>query len=341
MGIFDALTGDAGHQAATQQRNVLTALVPQMASTGQTAYGQAGQALQQGFAGARDDLTGGYNTATGAINQGAGGALGYLDQGQQGAFGQLGQARSDLTANGGAFAPLSALASRYGQGAGLYADSLGINGAQGNQNAVNAFQAGPGYDFALNQGIDAIARKRNAGGMLNGGNADRDAQIYGQGLANQEYGNWQKQLAAYNPLELSATQGAATGNQGNNAALAGLGLAGANLANTGGQNRAAVSAAQGNSLADIANRYALAQGGLDTAEGGALAGNYIGGAQNWQGIFGNAIPQYNDTYKQDAATSNNASANALGLGMNLATLGTKAFGGGGLFSPSGLFGGAK
>ena len=311
------MTGAAGHEAANNQRSLLGAIVPNMAQTGQTAYGQAGQALQQGFAGARNDLTGGYNAATGAVNTGAGGALGYLDQGQQGAIGQLAGARNDLTANGGAYAPLSALAGRYGQGAGLYADSLGINGAQGNQNAVNAFQTGPGYDFALSQGIDAINRKRNMGGMLNGGNADRDAQLFGIGQANQEYGNWQNRLQGFMPLELQATQGAAAGNQANNTTLAGLGVTGANLLNTGGQNRAAVSAAQGNSLADLAMRSGAGQAGLDTGEGGALANNFTGGAQNWQQVFGNAIPQYNDTFKQDANASNMASKNTIGLGQDL------------------------
>lgn len=320
MALFDALTGDAGHAAANDQRLTLASLIPNLATTGQAGYQQAGDALKSGFAGSRTDLGQGYDAATGAINTGAGGALGYLDQGQQGALGQLGQARDTLTAGGGAFAPLSALASNYGKGAGLYADALGINGAQGNQNAVNSFQAGPGYQFQVDQGLDAINRRRNAAGMLNGGNADRDAQTFGQGLANQNYQQWLTNLAPYNNLQLSATQGAAAGNQANNQALAGLGGLGAQLESLNGRSQAGVAAAQGNSLAQLANQYFGGLAGQDTAQGGALAGNAIGGAQNWQSVFQNALPQYNDTFKQDAKASTDASTNSLNLGMNLAKL---------------------
>lgn len=332
--FLDVLTGAPGHEAAQNQRNTLGAIVPNLALTGQEGYRQAGDFLRGGFNTARNDLTAGYGQSTDAIRAGATGALDYLNQGQQGALGQLGQARSDLTANGGAFAPLSDLASRYGQGSALYSDALGINGPQGNQNAVSAFQAGPGYDFALNQGIDAINRKRNAAGSLVGGNADRDAQVFGQGLANQEYGSWLNRLQGFQPLELSATQGAATGNQQNANTLANLGVAGSNLLNTGGQNRASVASGQGNSLADLANRFYGGLAGNDVASGNALAGNAIGGAQNWQGVFQNALPQFNNTFQQDAKATNDAGANQINLGMNLAKLAVGAAGGGGFGLPN-------
>jgi hypothetical protein len=328
--FMDVLTGSAGHEAAQNQRSVLSTIIPNLATTGQSGYAQAGDALRTGFAGAQDQLGQGYGAATGAINQGAGGALGYLDQGQQGAMGQLGQARGDLTANGGAYAPLSALASQYGQGAGLYADALGINGAGGNARAVSAYQHGPGFESGLNMGIDAINRRRNAAGSLNGGNADRDAQIFGMDYQNQDYGKYLDRLSAYNPLQLSATQGAAAGNAGINSTLANLGVAGAGLLNSGGRDRAGVATGQGNSLADLANRYYGGQAGLSTAQGGALAGNDIGAAQNWQGVFGNALPQWNNTYQQDAAATNAAGTNQINLGMNLARLAVGAAAGGGL-----------
>lgn len=334
--FMDVLTGSAGHEAAQNQRNVLGTIIPNLATTGQAGFAQAGDALRTGFAGARDQLGQGYGAATGAINQGAGGALGYLDQGQQGALGQLGQARGDLTANGGAYAPLSALASQYGQGAGLYADSLGINGAGGNQRARSAFDAGPAYNWQMDQGISALARKANASGQLVGGNADRDAIDYASNLAKTSYGDWQNRLSAYNPLQLQATSGAATGNAGINSSLANLGVAGAGLLNSGGRDRAGIATGQGNSLADLANRYYGGQAGLDTAEGGALAGNAIGGAQNWQGVFQNALPQWNGTFQQDAKATNDAGTNQINLGMNLAKLGVGAAAGGAF---GGMFGG--
>lgn len=328
MALFDALTGNAGHAAAADQRNVLSSLIPNLAATGQAAYGQAGGLLNSGSTIARNDLGQGYGASTGAVTGGAGQALGYLGQGTQGALGQLGQARDTLTAGGGAYAPLTALANQYGQGANLYADSLGINGAQGNQNAVNAFQAGPGYQFALNQGVDAITRGANASGGL-GGNSLRDTIGYGQNLANQEYSNWQNKLAPYNQLQLGATQGAATGNQAINSGVANTYGAGAQLLDSSGRAQAGVATGQGNTLADLARQYYGQLGSNDTTLGAQQAGNTIGGAQNYQGIYGGAIPQWNNTLQQDAATSNAASANSLNLGQNLLKLAAGSAGGGG------------
>jgi hypothetical protein len=282
MAFFDALTGGPGQQAAVQQQGAIASLYPSLNQSNQNAHDQAQQYLTTGYGNAgviweralpaRGAIFSG-DTAQGATGFGGadalepamahqygrdqfrgGRGLGYLGQGTQGALGQLGQARDALTANGGAYSPLTALAGQYGQGANLYADSLGINGAQGNQNAVNAFQAGPGYEFARNQGIDAITRAANASGGL-GGNSLKDTITYGQGLANQEFGNWQNKLAPYNQLQLGATQGAAAGNQAINSGVANTYGAGAGLLDSSGRAQAGVATGQGNSLSDLARQY--------------------------------------------------------------------------------------
>jgi hypothetical protein len=367
MPLLDALTGGPGQQAAIQQQGAIASLYPALNQSNATAHDQAQQYLTTGynnaagnlgtgFTGARSDIGSGFDAAqnalgtgygasTGAINAGAGGALGYLGQGTQGALGQLGQARDALTANGGAYSPLTALAGQYGQGANLYADSLGINGAQGNQNAVNAFQTGPGYEFARNQGIDAITRAANASGGL-GGNSLKDTISYGQGLANQEYGNWQNKLAPYNQLQLGATQGAAAGNQAINSGVANTYGAGANLLDSSGRAQAGVATGQGNSLSDLARQYYGGMGqlstsrgaslgsldtgqgsalaGLDTGQGSALAGNSLDNAKGFQNITTGLLNPYLDTYKQQANAANAASKNQLDLGMNLAKLAVSA-----------------
>jgi hypothetical protein len=66
----------------------------------------------------------------------------------------------------------------------------------------------------------------------------------------------------------------------------------------------------------------MARAGVDTGEGSALANNSIGGAQNWQSVFGSAISPYNDTFKQDANASMAGSKNSLDLVQNLLKLGT-------------------
>ena len=120
------------------------------------------------------------------------------------------------------FAPLADIGKKYGAGTDLYLDALGVNGADGNARASGAFQAGPGYEFTLDQGIDAINRRRAAGGMLGSGNADVDAIKYATGLADTTYGNWLKNLSGLVSPELTATAGAASGQAGAFGSLANL-----------------------------------------------------------------------------------------------------------------------
>lgn len=91
-------------------------------------------------------------------------------------------------------------------GATMYANGLGLNGAAGNAAATGAFQAGPGYQFALDQGMQALTRGASAGGMLASGNTLTAANQFGQGLANQEYGNWLGRLAPYNDAERAGNE---------------------------------------------------------------------------------------------------------------------------------------
>jgi hypothetical protein len=150
----------------------------------------------------------------------------YLKTGYNTGVGNLNQAID-------AYKPLSELAGQYNKGGSLYLDALGVNGPGGNANATGAFQAGPGYQFALDQGLDAVNRRRAAGGMFDSGNADIDTLKFAQGLGNQEYQNW-----------LTRLQGAGQ---------TGVGLAGTVA---GGQ-------AQGyGNLANLANKYATDQTGV-------------------------------------------------------------------------------
>src|SRR6185295_11520820 len=113
-------------------------------------------------------------------------------------------------------------------------DATGVNGAEGRARATDAFTAAPGYQYALDQGIDAINRRANKAGMLASGNADRDAIGYATNLANQNYQQWLQNLSPYNNLSLSATQGAATGNADVGKALSGLDQSEAGLVNNAG-----------------------------------------------------------------------------------------------------------
>jgi len=93
----------------------------------------------------------------------------------------------------------------------MYSNALGLNGAKGNTAATGAFQAGPGYQFALDQGTQAALRGASAGGMLNSGNTLTALAQYGQGLANQEYGSWLNRLQGQSAQGLQAASGQAGG----------------------------------------------------------------------------------------------------------------------------------
>ena len=83
-------------------------------------------------------------------------------------------------------------------------DNLQTQGADfsGYQNQLNSllqdpssFQRTPGYQFAVDQGQQAIERSAAKRGMLNSGNVLAELSKYGQGMANQEYGNQVNTLA--------------------------------------------------------------------------------------------------------------------------------------------------
>jgi hypothetical protein len=85
-------------------------------------------------------------------------------------------------------------------GAGLYSDAMGLNGAEGIARAQDSFRAAPGYQFALDQGLDAVARKGSAMGRLDSGNTDLDLMRYATGYADQAWGNWMNGLSNYNNM---------------------------------------------------------------------------------------------------------------------------------------------
>lgn len=59
----------------------------------------------------------------------------------------------------------------------------------------NSFQGTPGFQFALNTGLDSTARGSAASGLRGSGNALAALQQYGTGLAMQDYGNQFSRLA--------------------------------------------------------------------------------------------------------------------------------------------------
>lgn len=74
--------------------------------------------------------------------------------------------------------------------------------------AYGGFQATPGYQFQFDQGTAAVNALAGARGGLNSGRTLQDLTTFGQGVANQEYGNYFNRL-----MGLVSGGQAAAGNQ--------------------------------------------------------------------------------------------------------------------------------
>lgn len=89
------------------------------------------------------------------------------------------------------------------------------------QNAFANFHTDPGYQFAVDQGTKALTNSAAARGVLNSGNTAIALQNYGQGMAEQQYGNYFARLQSLAGLGQSATGSTASagaqaaGNAGN------------------------------------------------------------------------------------------------------------------------------
>jgi hypothetical protein len=90
------------------------------------------------------------------------------------------------------------------------------------------FQATPGYQFQFDQGTAAVNALAGARGGLNSGRTMQDLTKFGQGLANQEYGNYLSRLGGLSDtgMNAAAMQGTASSN-----AAAGMSNALANRGN--------------------------------------------------------------------------------------------------------------
>jgi hypothetical protein len=352
MGIFDALTniftGAPQVKAAEQQQAYLAQQQAAEAARVKAAQEQGIGALQAGQTGALGAIQGGVGTARGDIQSnvpqalqslyaGAGAGAGALLGGQQGALGAL---QGGIQGAVGAFDPLAQAAGRYA-GAGTTStqatmDALGLNGPEGIARAQTTFQATPGYQFGLNQGLESIVRNANVGGGAFGGNALREAQTYGTGLANQEFDKYKAGLAGlsslYSPLESAAlgTVGAGRATPyltgGTSAANIYTGTGGrlSDLYSGTGTNAANIFTGQGQQLANLAQTGGLAQGNVFTGTGGNIA-NLLSGLTGQEGQFNTAlIPGALKSYSDAAAAQTGGSQNLwnfLGSGAKFAASG--------------------
>jgi len=110
------------------------------------------------------------------------------------------------------------------------------SGALGGNFTTGDFKTDPGYQFRLAEGEQALGRKQSAGGNYFSGQALKEAQQFGQGLADQTYNDaynrWlQQQQNTYNMLSGQSAQGlGAATNYGDYSARIGDTMANATIA---------------------------------------------------------------------------------------------------------------
>jgi hypothetical protein len=76
------------------------------------------------------------------------------------------------------------------------------------QASLQAFQRSPDYQFAFQQGLNALQNSRAAQGMLRSGNTLQGITQFGQGLASQQFGNYRSALQQLAGIGAGAAGGA-------------------------------------------------------------------------------------------------------------------------------------
>jgi hypothetical protein len=207
------------------------------------------------------------------------------------------QGRTDLTTNITAGLQPTLQNVQSGQaGINQYLAALGIappgGGAAPDMSAV--FAATPGYQFARDQGLEAVMRKQAASGSLGpgglaSGNTNQDLINYAGGIASQNYNNYLQGLQPLVNLGQNAANSALQGytNLGTGLSNIDIGQANAAYGNLVGQGNAQANA-------DLAPLQAGANiwgalGGIAKLAAGGLGGGGLGtgGGGGGGSLFGN------------------------------------------------------
>lgn len=104
------------------------------------------------------------------------------------------------------------------------ADLLGLNGQPAADTAMSAFQASPGYQWQLGQGLRGVDAGAASKGLLRSGATLKGETTYAEGLANQDFGNYVSRLNSLSNYGITAAGGIAstdTSAAGQQASIAG------------------------------------------------------------------------------------------------------------------------
>jgi hypothetical protein len=99
-------------------------------------------------------------------------------------------------------------------------NAAGLNGQEGYDAAMAGFHTSPGYQFALDQGLQAIEHGQAAQGMLRSGDTLKAEIKYGTGLADKEFTDYYNRLFDLSKLGEGAASGSAAASQATGTSMA-------------------------------------------------------------------------------------------------------------------------
>jgi hypothetical protein len=306
---------------AGAQQNTLTDYANKAIGTLGPAYDSARGALTSNFAPALSAVNAGYDAARPDVMSNYQTGLGQINRGIAGYDPYVGTGTAANT---------------------MLSNALGLGGAGGNAAATAAFQAGPQYQWNLDQATGNAVRGANRYGMSTGGNTLDAITRLGSNLASGEYNNWLGNLNTMAGRGLSAASG-----QGG--LLSTSGQLSANLGNNLGN----LDTGRGNAVGNLYTNLGSGLGSLFANQGTNTANIYTGLGSGIAGVQGNlATALTGDLSRASDATAAADTANRkfqtglLGTGLQLGAgllsggSGLGLSGLGGLGSGLGIGGGA-
>lgn len=153
----------------------------------------------------------------------------------------------------------------YGIDPATFAGNVAVNdNAQPMTAGFDGFEASPGYQFRLQEGLKAIERSAAARGGLRSGATMKSLNNYAQGSASAEYENFANRLAALAGIGQNATAGSAQAGQNYGASATSTAANLGNIALNAGNARASAYANTGsainNGVQNLASMYLYNQG---------------------------------------------------------------------------------
>jgi hypothetical protein len=90
------------------------------------------------------------------------------------------------------------------------ANLLGLNGQPSADAAMKSFQASPGYQYQVQQGLQGVDAGAAARGTLVSGSTIKGEETVASGLANQDFGNYMSRLNSLSNFGITAAGGQAS-----------------------------------------------------------------------------------------------------------------------------------